>query len=299
MFTNMELAAFCQAVYAAKWVYWYGTCGYKATSSLYNSKKKQYPAHYTAAREKGYRADISDGKMCADCVGLIKAFFWLGGDLGGKSRYGANGCPDKSANGMYALCKEHGPISTLPDVPGMIVWKSGHIGVYVGDGYTVEMQGFAADCVKRKVSKGTWTHWGKLPASMLSYDGAAVTPDTPPTRYALGERTLRKGCEGDDVTALQTALVALGFDCGAFGPAKNGVDGEYGAKTAQAVKALQITAGIDADGEYGPKSHAALMAMQGGAMAADTYTVTIFGVDAATATYLLETYKGATAVKAG
>ena len=41
--------------------------------NLYNSKKNQYPAHYTAARESGYKKDIAEGRMCADCVGLIKA----------------------------------------------------------------------------------------------------------------------------------------------------------------------------------------------------------------------------------
>lgn len=154
MFTNLDLAAFCLAVYAAKWVYWYGTCGYKCTTSLYNSKKKQYPSQYTAARESGYKKDISDGKMCADCVGLIKAFFWLSGKIDGTTKRGANGCPDVSANGMYKKCVKTGPIKTIPDIPGLIVWKDGHIGVYVGNGYTVEMKGFNYDCVKNKVTSG-------------------------------------------------------------------------------------------------------------------------------------------------
>ena len=42
MFTGKQLAAFCEKVYAGKWVYWYGTCGYECTESLYKSKKKQY-----------------------------------------------------------------------------------------------------------------------------------------------------------------------------------------------------------------------------------------------------------------
>ena len=141
----------------------------------------------TSAREAGYKKDIAGGCMCADCVGLIKAFFWKGGSLDGANKYGANNCPDKSANGMYSLCKENGPIGTIPDIPGIIVWKSGHIGVYVGNGYTVEMQGFVKDCVKRKVTEGSWTNWGKLPASMLSYVNGSVETPT----YKLGDRTLQ------------------------------------------------------------------------------------------------------------
>ena len=129
MFTNSQLVAFAEAAYKAAWVYWYGTCGYKCTESLYNAKAKQYPSHYMA--------DIRAGKMCADCVGLIKAFFWMSGDPTGKNVYKSNNCPDVSADGMIKLCQETGPISTIPDVPGLLVWKSGHIGVYIGNGYFI------------------------------------------------------------------------------------------------------------------------------------------------------------------
>ena len=245
MFTNLDLAAFCLAVYAAKWVYWYGTCGYKCTISLFNSKKKQYPDHYTNARESGYKKDISDGKMCADCVGLIKAFFWLSGKLDGTKKYGANGCPDVSANGMYKKCVKTGPISTIPDIPGLIVWKDGHIGVYVGDGYTVEMKGFNYDCVKAKVTSGKWTNWGQLPASMLNYVSGAVEAVT----YKLGDRVLEKGDKGEDVSELQKLLVDLGYNLGAYGTAKNGVDGFFGAKTLAALKAFQTSKGLTVTGK--------------------------------------------------
>lgn len=39
-------------------------------------------------------------------------------------------------------CK-NGKIATMPDVPGILLFKSGHVGVYVGNGYAVEAQGFA------------------------------------------------------------------------------------------------------------------------------------------------------------
>ena len=255
MFTNLELVEFVKKVYAAKWCYWYGTCGYKCTESLYKSKAKQYPTHYTASRKAGYMADIAAGKMCADCVGMIKAFFWLGGDPAGKNVYKSNNCPDVSANGMIELCAETGPIKTIPDIPGLVVWKSGHIGVYIGGGYTIEERGFAYDCVKRKVTDGPWTKWGKLPASMLKYvDGSeAVEPDKP-----VEDRVLRNGDTGEDVRALQMALVELGFDCG-----KWGADGDFGDGTEMAVQAFQSTHGLEPDGVVGPKTAAALNAAIG------------------------------------
>ena len=179
MFTGKELAAYCETMYANKnhWAYWYGTYGNQCTEAKYKSKKKQYPEHYGSSRTKGYMKDIEQGRRCADCVGMIKSFFWTGNKYDTDPKYGSNGCPDKSANGMIELCKVTGPISTIPDIPGVVVWTNGHIGVYIGGGYTIEMRGFDYDCVKRKVKDGPWKKWGKLP--MLSYD----EPKPEPTEY--------------------------------------------------------------------------------------------------------------------
>lgn len=67
-FTNNELVAFCEKFIGNP--YWYGCCVYKCTDSLYTRKKKQYPSHYTTAREAEYKKHISGKKVCADCIGL-------------------------------------------------------------------------------------------------------------------------------------------------------------------------------------------------------------------------------------
>lgn len=241
MFTNLELVEYVKKVYADKWVYWYGTCGYKCTKSLYNSKKAQYPSHYTASRESGYMADIKADKMCADCVGMIKSFFWKGGKIDGKNVYASNNCPDKSANGMYEYCKEKGKISTIPEIPGLVVWKSGHIGVYIGNGYTIEERGFAYDCVKRKLSEGPWTNWAKLPPSMLTY----VDSNTSAEPIKLGDRQLKKGDTGTDVKELQEALMKLGFSF-----PKYGADGDFGSETEGNVKTFQREHNLDPNGIF-------------------------------------------------
>lgn len=260
MFTNLQLVAYMLNVYAKKWVYWYGTCGYECTESLLTRKSKQYPSHYGSSRTSGYKADIADGKMCADCVGVIKSFFWKGGDLNGKNVYQSNNCPDRSANGLFGMCEETGKINTIPDIPGLVVWRSGHIGVYVGNGYTVELKGFSYDCVKQKVEKGTWTHWGKLPASMLTYVDGDVEV-TKPVTYKLGDRLpLKKNDEGNDVIELQAALKQLGYDLGDYGDNKDGIDGEYGSKTKAAVAELQKSAGLDETGIFDTATYKALLA---------------------------------------
>jgi hypothetical protein len=212
----------------------------------YESKKKQYPEHYGSSRTKGYMKDIELGRRCADCVGMIKSFFWTGGKYDTDPKYGTNNCPDKSANGMIAICKKTGPIKDIPDIPGLVVWKSGHIGVYVGDGYTVEMKGFDYDCQRNKVTKGPWTKWGMLPDSMISYD------DKPkPEPEPVGDRDLKNGDVGPDVKQLQENLIELGFDCGPYG-----ADGEFGDCTEMAVEAFQRAYGLPETGVYDAETRA-------------------------------------------
>jgi|GEM_PF-705928 len=87
--------------------------------------------------------------------------------------------------------------------------------------------------------------------SSVSADGAATFP----RGEGLGNRVLCNGCEGEDVKALQSALIGLGFSCGSYG-----ADGEYGDCTEMAVRAFQAAHGCEVDGEYGPETHKALKA---------------------------------------
>lgn len=65
---------------------------------------------------------------------------------------------------------------------------------------------------------------------------------------------------GEDVKALQTRLKEFGFGkhLGTFGPNRDGVDGEFGPKTHDAVLAFQRAQGLDPDGKVGPKTRTGL-----------------------------------------
>ena len=266
-FTNEHFVAFCEKMVGQP--YWYGTVVYKCTENLRSRKAKQYPAHYGSSRTARYRDDIAKKKVCADCVGLIKGYQWTNGGRGViesigtdrtfSSKYGAHGCPDKSANGMFTYAKGKGcawgTMDTLPEVPGIALRFDGHVGVYIGGGYAVEERGFNYGCVKTKVSSRKWTHWYQLPfvdyGDAVFTGGSATKPDTPASEYTLGTRTLKKGSKGTDVKALQEFLNRLG--------AKLAVDGEFGSATESAVKAFQQKHSLESDGKYGAKTHAALM----------------------------------------
>lgn len=294
MFKASQLVEFCLSMVGMP--YWFGTCVYKCTTDVLKSKTNQYPSYYTDARMPKYKDAITKKKVCADCIGLIKGFFWTNGGEGVLDyingtgdftcKYKSNGCPDQSASGMLSWSKskgcKNGKIASLPDVPGVLVYTPNHVGVYVGDGYAVEARGFDYGIVKTKIKDRTWTDWAYLPESLLYYDEAGEIPkeaqqtptatekavektvETAKTAYNLGDRTLQRGSKGDDVSKLQECLINLGYDLGTYGSKKDGVDGNMGTKTVNAVKEFQAANDLEVDGKYGKKSHAAMMKnMQG------------------------------------
>lgn len=271
-FTNDHFMTFMRKMVGAP--YWFGTCMYKCTESLRARKANQYPSHYGSSRTSRYRQDIAAKKVCADCIGAAKGYAWTGGGSGVleaigtdakiTSKYGSNGCPDKGADSMFAYAKskgmDWGAIDTMPEIIGLAVRHSGHVGYYDGDGYVIEFKGFKYGCVRTKLSAGKWTHWYELP--FIDYDGAAggmPEPDDPPAEYSLGSRTLKRGSEGGDVKELQEILAALGYDLGNYGEDGDGADGKYGEKTEKAVRKFQSIQQIEADGKYGSITHKALM----------------------------------------
>lgn len=74
-------------------------------------------------------------------------------------------------------------------------------------------------------------------------------------RYRLGDRPLShqvsRLLRGDDVGALQRRLLDMGFNCGR-------ADGIFGADTAQALRELQRSLGVNPDGICGPDTFRAL-----------------------------------------
>ena len=277
IFTNLMLVAFVQIVHAMGVCYWYGTFGLRATTSLFNSKRGQYPSHYTQSdRQAKYKADIATNKWVCDCIGLIKWFFWSGNDPTKPAVYKANGFPDISANMcIQSHCDKTGSIKTIPEIPGLVVWSEGHIGVYIGNGYVVEARGFAYGVVKTKLKDRPWVKWGMLKSKYITYvDGTGETGESgsengssgssgtntgsgsgSTTTSTIGKRILRKGHKGADVKELQKLLIAQGYSCGSHAD-----DGDFWTDTDKAVRKYQKDKGLTVDGEAGPKTIGALLA---------------------------------------
>ena len=87
---------------------------------------------------------------------------------------------DRSSSGFKSQFVESGKINTLPEIPGLALWKSGHIGIYKGNGKALEFRGTAYGCVETNVAERPWTHWGKIYG--VSYGESPVEevkPDEP------------------------------------------------------------------------------------------------------------------------
>ena len=138
--------------------YWYGTFGQLGSEELLKEKQKQYRDMYKKWDPKSFEAGF--GKKVHDCIGLaVKGYTMGDGDPVAPTPY--NPKYDVSADGMMEICKISGDISTMPDIPGVLVWKPGHIGIYEGNGITIEAKSHSCGVVRTKDTK--WKKWALCP----------------------------------------------------------------------------------------------------------------------------------------
>lgn len=171
-----QLAAACMDVAKLyKTVYVLGCCGAPMTGK----NKKRYQDAQTFNRKAARKAAIKAADNLTfgfDCVCLIKALLWgWNGNPGlpyGGAVYKSNGVGDMNANAMLHVCKDVSTDFSNIQI-GEVVWISGHIGVYVGDGLAVECTYRWKDGVQltavHNIGKipgyngRAWTKHGKLP----------------------------------------------------------------------------------------------------------------------------------------
>jgi len=188
-----------------------------------------------------------------------------------------SGYGDDTANGLYNGCTQKGGIGNIPDTPGVIVWKKGHIGVYLGSGQVIESRGKDYGVVITKLKSRDFTNWGKLRDVDYTVASAGTTPVAPVPSGGIPEL---KDANGNDVILkygsphkelvklLQERLnkhIAYEGNGGI-----GSVDGIFKGKTDKAVRRFQaarIEEGRDVgcaynnnkpDGDVGPKTWALL-----------------------------------------
>ena len=162
---NLDLVQWAISAEAAGWGYVWGTFGQVLTRDTLAAKAAQYPDNVGVYEE--YIRSHYLGRRTADCVGFIKGDCWYDPETDSVN-YATNGMPDIGADQMYRAAAEKGPISTMPEIPGLAVWHQGHIGIYIGNGYAIEAMGTQYGVVRTKVEGRGWQGWCKIP--YIQYD---------------------------------------------------------------------------------------------------------------------------------
>lgn len=172
-YTNLGLVKHAQAALTLNTKYMWGGILRQITIPYINMIRKNwgnYPGSgYTDKRWEELKSYVGKDYYGCDCVGLIKSYYWSGKENGGTGspKYGAVGFPDINAGIMYANAKVKGPISSLPEIPGLIVYckTHPHVGVYIGNGWVIESTlGARGDgVVKTKLSAFKWEYWFECP----------------------------------------------------------------------------------------------------------------------------------------
>ena len=193
-----------------------------------------------------------------DCVCLIKGILWgWNGDKNanyGGTAYCSNDVPDIGTESIIKVCADVSTDFKNIEV-GELLWMTGHVGVYIGDGLAVEcspkwkngVQITAVGNIGKKAGYNTrtWTKHGKLP--YIDY-----TADTEPKRVSVEVPVIKKGVKCDAVRALQ-ALLNMRNDAGLD------IDGSCGGKTDAAIREYQRAHGLTVDGSCGGKTWASLL----------------------------------------
>jgi hypothetical protein len=193
-----------------------------------------------------------------DCNGLAEGLYkdYSGVDINTQARYNyAQWCSPKGSGLIPAKYRVSGAAVFWGTSAANIhhvayLYKPVKDGVPSGDWYIIEARGVYYGVVMTRLNERKPNYWGWM-TKYFDYDqsGVSVPTDAP----ATSTRILRNGDEGEDVRAMQTNLIRLGYDCGRWG-----ADGDFGDATEMALKKFQSEHGLEADGEYGPLSKAAM-----------------------------------------
>lgn len=206
----------------------------------------------------------ADGTRQFDCCGLFKCFMWHDYHTKNASYYGKTQ-KDLSCEGLLAEAKEKGNIASIPEIPGVLVYMKGHMGIYIGNGQVIESTAAKYDGKKGRIYKtyfkgsgtgcdgkrATWTKWFKSP--YLTYEEevkpAEPTPEQPKKDNFLGPRGyIKLGDKGDSVDKISKFMYKT-FP--AYTP-KSALGNYYGPNIQKSIKEFQKRTGLEPDGCVGP-----------------------------------------------
>lgn len=179
-----------------------------------------------------------------DCSGLIGACLNANGNAGF----------DDTADGYRNRCVsiDKGALQAGDLVFEYSNGKSGHVGVYIGDGKVIEARGRDYGVVETDLNARNWKKYGR--PDFMYTDGNAPAAPSKPTytkKSFILDHVVKKGSKEAVVGSIQNNLKAIGYDIGTAGPNGDGIDNNFGTKTDAAVRDVQKNGGVTVDGQVG------------------------------------------------
>lgn len=114
--------------------YMLGAFGFQATNKNIKRLLNQCPENYS------WLAKAENADWLFDCSGLVKAIYWNwngSDDVYGGAKYCSNGLNDLNDEGLKSMCSDVSSNFSNIQV-GELLFTSGHVGIYVGNGMAVE-----------------------------------------------------------------------------------------------------------------------------------------------------------------
>lgn len=206
------------------------------TQTRLNTLAKSYPNMFTSSYLN--KAKKLVGKVCTDCSGLVS---WYTGK-------------EISSSQMYSQAYARLPISEWKKFAiGTVLWKQGHVGIYLGDGLVAEATGIDKGTIISQISDQKWTYG--LTFSYIDYNIIEPVSSTQisykgKNPYTEPDSLIKKGQTGEKVKWLQWELVEAGYNIL--------IDGIFGPATYNALVAFQKSTKIVVDGICGSNTKKAL-----------------------------------------
>ena len=241
--TNKQLLEWFEYLYQSGAIYLWGANSEKITKKLTDKLFSWFGSKTYSKDYYDKKFEEGEGKTGADCSG---SFYPISGF-------------DATAEGYYSRCAVKGIILALPKDKICQVFRKNlsgkitHIGLYCGNGYTIEMKSSKDNCVKQKFNPLRWTHYG-IP------DWIDYVKENP---YPVPERTIyydtvnkKIVCKGEDVKFVQWELIEDDITSVILDGKKKKltIDGSCGKITDAGIREYQRKHGLNIDGRVGPKT---------------------------------------------
>ena len=184
--TNLDLAEAAKAVVKNyKTLYVMGCFG----APMNTKNKTRYCNNHSYNKQSKRTAMIqaaSADTFGFDCVCFIKGLLWgwkgNTNHVYGGASYKSNGVPDIGADSIINVCSDISTDFSKIEI-GELCWMQGHVGIYIGDGLSVEctpswtnnVQFTACNQNKSGYNRRNWTKHGKLP--YISYVASNKEPE--------------------------------------------------------------------------------------------------------------------------